>query len=103
MDQGCGKGFYTVRDRGILLRVRAKPGSRADRIAGVRGDSLLVEVRAAAERGRANEAVIRVLAEAFGLRTAAIELKAGAGSRRKLFVLPPEARPALARIGEGPA
>ena len=101
--QGGGQGIYTVRDRDILLRVRAKPGARADRIAGVRGDSLLVEVRAAPERGRANEAVIRVLAEAFGLRASSIELKTGAVSQRKLFVLPLEARPALAHIGAGPA
>jgi uncharacterized protein YggU (UPF0235/DUF167 family) len=96
-------GFYTVRDRSILLRVRTKPGSRADRITGGRGDSLLVEVRAAPERGRANEAVIRVLAQALGIRASGIELKAGAVAHRKLFVLPPEARPALARIGVGPA
>ena len=101
--QRDGQSFYTVGDRDILLRVRAKPGARADRIAGVRGDSLLVEVRAAPERGRANEALTRVLAEALGLRVSAIGLKAGAGSRRKLFVLPLQARAALARIEEGVA
>jgi len=103
MDQRGGQGFYTVCGRDILLRVRAKPGARADRVAGVRGDSLLVEVRAAPERGRANEAVRKVLAEALGLKASAVGLTAGAGSRSKLFVLPPEAQPALARIGEGPA
>jgi uncharacterized protein YggU (UPF0235/DUF167 family) len=92
------QGYFTVRDRDILLRVRAKPGARADRIAGRRGDSLLVEVRAAPERGRANEAVIRVLADSLGIRASAIELKAGAGSPRKLFVLPKEARAALERL-----
>lgn len=99
--QACSPAFYTVRGRDILLRVRAKPGARADRVAGVRGDSLLVEVRAAPERGRANEAVRKVLAAALGLKASAVELTAGAGSRSKLFVLPPEARAALARIGEG--
>ncbi|MCX7030557.1 MAG: DUF167 domain-containing protein [Spirochaetes bacterium] len=92
------QGFYTVRGRDILLRVRAKPGARADRIAGVRGDSLVVEVRAAPERGRANEAVTRVLAEALGIRASAIELKTGASAPRKLFILPPEARPVLERL-----
>jgi hypothetical protein len=95
-----GPGFFTVRDRDIVLRVRAKPNARADRAAGVRGDSLLVEVRAAPERGRANEAVARVLAEALGLRASGIVLKAGATAPRKLFILPREAGPALERLAK---
>ena len=90
--------FYTIRGRDIVLRVRAKPGARVDRVAGVRGDSLLVEVRAAPERGRANEAVTRILAESLGLRASGIVLKSGAAAPRKLFILPPEARPALERL-----
>ena len=93
-----GKGFYTVRGRDIALRVRAKPGARADRIACIRDDSLVVEVRAAPERGRANEAVIRVLADALGFRASLITLKAGHAAPRKMFILPPEARPALERL-----
>jgi uncharacterized protein YggU (UPF0235/DUF167 family) len=98
-----GQGFYTVRVRDIVLRVRAKPGARADRIAGVRGDNLLVEVRAAPERGRANEAVIRVLADTLGIKASVIALKTGHGAPRKMFILPLDARPALERLaGEPP-
>jgi uncharacterized protein YggU (UPF0235/DUF167 family) len=92
------QSFYTLRDRDILLRVRAKPGARSDRVAGVRGDALLVEVRAAPERGRANEAVVRVLAETLGLKASGIVLKTGATAPRKLFILPSEARPELDRL-----
>ena len=94
----AGQGFYTVRERDIMLRVRAKPGARADRIAGVRADCLVVEVRAAPERGRANDAVIRVLADAFGVRASDIALKLGAGTPRKVLILPPDARPALEQL-----
>ena len=97
---GPGRGFYTVRERDILLRVKAKPGARADRVSGLRGDSLLVEVRAAPERGRANEAIARVLADALGLRASAVALKSGAASPGKVFVLPTEARGALERIAK---
>jgi uncharacterized protein YggU (UPF0235/DUF167 family) len=90
--------FYTIRGRDIALRVRAKPGSRSDRIAGVRGDSLLVEVRAAPEHGRANDALTRVLAEALGVRVSDVALKVGAGSPRKVFLVPSAARPALQRL-----
>jgi uncharacterized protein YggU (UPF0235/DUF167 family) len=94
----AGPGFYTLRERDILVRVKAKPGARVDRVAGLRGDGLLVEVRAAPERGRANEAIARVLAEALGLRTSAVVLKSGAASPVKVFVLPPEAVQALRRL-----
>ncbi len=89
-----------MRARDILLRVKAKPGARADRVAGLRGDSLLVEVRAAPERGKANEAISRVLAEALGLRASAVALKSGAVSPVKTFVLPSEAVEALRRLVE---
>jgi uncharacterized protein len=95
---GPGRGFYTVRERDILLRVKAKPGARADRVSGLRGDCLLVEVRAAPERGKANEAIARVVAEALGLRASAVALKSGAASPVKVFVLPPEAAEALRRL-----
>jgi uncharacterized protein len=93
-------GFYTVRERDILVKVKAKPGARADRVAGLRGDSLLVEVRAAPERGKANEAIARVLAEALDLRASSVALKSGAASPLKVFVLPPEAVEALRRLGK---
>ena len=95
---GSGHAFFTARERDILLRVKAKPGARADRVAGVRGGSLLVEVRAAPERGKANEGIVRVLAEALGLKTSAVTLKSGPASPNKVFVLPLESRVALQRL-----
>ncbi len=95
---GPGPRCYTPRERDVLLRVKAKPGARADRVAGLRGDSLLVEVRAAPEKGKANEAIARVLAEALGLRASAVALKSGAASPVKVFVLPLESRAALQRL-----
>lgn len=92
--------FTIVRERDILLRVKAKPGARADRVAGVRGDALLVEVRAAPERGKANEAIARLLADTLGLRAAAVALKSGAAAPAKVFVLPLAAREALRRLGK---
>lgn len=97
------QGFYTVRPRDIVLRIRAKPGARAERVAGVRGDSLVVEVRAAPERGKANAAVIRVLADALGIHASSIALKTGHAAPRKTFTLPADARPALVRLARAPA
>ncbi len=89
------ESFFLVRSGDILVRVKAKPGSRSDRILGVRAGELLVGVRAAPEKGRANDAVIRVLSEALSVKRGDITLKTGAGSPRKQFMVPLTARPAL--------
>jgi uncharacterized protein len=87
--------FYTVGAQGITLRVKAKPGARQDAVLGVRGAELLVSVRAPAEKGRANEEIIRVLAAALGVGRAGIVLKLGGASPHKVFQAPLEAAAAL--------
>jgi hypothetical protein len=89
---------YSVGARGISLRVRARPGARADRVAGIRGGELLVEVRANAEKGMANAAIVKLLAETLGVPRDSVTLKIGAGLRHKVFALPAEARAALERL-----
>jgi D-lactate dehydrogenase (cytochrome) len=59
--------FFSVRSGSVFLRVKAKPGARADSILGVRGSQLLVAVRALPEKGRANTEIARVLAKALGV------------------------------------
>ncbi len=66
------------------LKVRVTPGARQQRLAGWQGDVLLLRVRAAPERGRANEAACRLLAEKLGLPPGRVVLARGAASRDKL-------------------
>ena len=87
IDSGSG-GPFTVGASRILLRLKAKPGAREDRVRGVRNGELMVCVRAAPEGGKANEAIIKVLARALDLRRHDIVLKTGAGASRKTFELP---------------
>lgn len=68
---------------GVRLRVRVKPGARRERLVGAHGSALKLEVAAAPDRGRANEAVKRLLARALELPLAAIEITAGASSQDK--------------------
>ena len=68
----------------MRIKLRVSPKSRADAIAGDRGDgAILVRVRAAPEEGKANEAVLKVLRAALGLPRGAVRLVAGGGSREK--------------------
>jgi hypothetical protein len=73
--------------RGAVLRVRAQPGAKKDALLGERAGALRVSVCAAPERGKANEAVVELLATSLGLKRSAITLIAGETSRDKRFLI----------------
>lgn len=72
----------------VLLRVRVQPKARANAVKGWHGDALRVSVTAAPEDGKANRAVIALLAETFDVAPSSINLVRGAASRDKWFRLP---------------
>ncbi|WP_024327302.1 DUF167 domain-containing protein [Thioalkalivibrio sp. AKL19] len=65
------------------LKVKVAPGSKRNALAGWMGDTLKLQVRAPPEKGRANEAVIALLAAELGCPKSAVEVVAGATSRSK--------------------
>ncbi len=67
-----------------LIEVRLQPRAGADQIAGERDGVLLVRVRAAPERGRANGALLRLIARRLSLPLGRVELARGQRSRQKL-------------------
>jgi len=73
---------------GVLLHVRVQPKARANAVKGWHGAALRVSVTAAPEDGKANRAVIELLAETFDVAPSSISLVRGAVSRDKLFRLP---------------
>ena len=68
-----------------LLKVKVVPGSSRTRIDGWLGDSLKIRVTAQPEKGRANEAVGAVLAEALEIPKSEVSLFSGSKSARKIF------------------
>ena len=66
------------------LSLKVAAGSSADGIQGWLGNALKVRVTAAPERGKANTAVLEILAEALGLPRQAIRIVSGHGSSRKI-------------------
>lgn len=70
---------------GVEIAVKVVPGASRDRVMGLLGDALKVQVSAPPEKGRANAAVIEVLAEALGVSAKSISLVGGATSPRKSF------------------
>ena len=89
--------FVSEGKGGLILRVRAVPGSRKDRILGPHGDALRVAVSAPPERGKANRALVEVIARDLGLRASSIALIGGETSRDKSFLIVGLAREELAR------
>lgn len=81
---------------GTLLPVRAQPGARRNAVIGEHAGMLKVAVTQVAEKGKANQAVIEVLAKALGVRKSHIELVSGTTSQEKRFVLRGIAPDALA-------
>jgi uncharacterized protein len=69
------------------LRLRVSPGAGRSEVVGRHGDAWKLRVRPSPERGRANEAVLRLLAESLDLPASNLELVAGAGGRDKVVEL----------------
>ena len=70
----------------MRVNVRVGPGARDDRIRGwMESGELRVSVSAPPAGGRANRAVAALLAGALGVKSRAVSLTRGAGSRRKTF------------------
>jgi len=69
------------------LRVRVSPGAGRTALIGRHGDAWKVRVTEAPERGRANEAVLRLLAETLALPRTAVTLVSGQGGREKIVEL----------------
>jgi uncharacterized protein (TIGR00251 family) len=69
--------------RATLISVKVVPGASRSRIAGPHGDALKVQVAAPPERGRANDAVCDLFAEALGVPRRAVSVARGLTSPSK--------------------
>ena len=69
------------------LRLRVVPGAPRDGIVGRHGEAWKVRVTAPPEDGRANDAVVRFLADTLGVARGDVTLVAGHGSRDKVVEL----------------
>jgi uncharacterized protein (TIGR00251 family) len=70
---------------GVIIPVRAQPGARKNAVTGVHAGQLKVSVTQAPEKGKANAALIEVLAEALEVPRSKISLVSGATASQKKF------------------
>ena len=69
------------------LRLRVSPGSRRGEIAGRHGEAWKIRVTAAPERGRANDAVLRLLSSVLRVPAGKLSVVSGHASRDKVVEL----------------
>jgi uncharacterized protein len=72
---------------GTILPIKAQPGARRNELRDVQDGALKVSVTQAPEKGKANKAVVELLAKKLGLKKSQIELMAGETSREKRFLV----------------
>ncbi len=73
----------TERDGAVTLDIAVKPRSSHEGAGSVQGDRMIVSVNAPPVDGKANEAVVRVLAETFGVPRSAVTIVRGETGKKK--------------------
>lgn len=72
---------------GTVLRVKARAGGRRNELSGVQDGRLRVTVTQVPERGKANRAILKLLAKQLGVRGSQMELVAGENVPEKRLVV----------------
>jgi uncharacterized protein (TIGR00251 family) len=76
-----------VTSAGVILPVHAQPGARKNGVTGIHAGRLKVAVTEAPEKGKANQALVKLLAALLEIRPSQITLVAGATSHHKKFLI----------------
>jgi len=67
----------------VTLVLHVQPGAKKTDVAGLHGEALKIRLAAPPIEGRANEALLRYLADRFDVPLRSVELKQGGQSRHK--------------------
>jgi uncharacterized protein (TIGR00251 family) len=70
--------------KGVTIKIKVEPRSSRKGISGVTGDTLKIRVNAPPVGGAANEELIGILSEEFGIRKTAIKIIRGNSSKDKV-------------------
>ena len=72
---------------GVILSIRTQPHANRNRIIGEYGGRLKLTVTPAPEKGKANKAVIELLANTFHISESSIHIISGESSRDKRIMI----------------
>lgn len=92
--------YRTAGDGRVTLTLHIQPGAKKTEFAGLHGDALKIRLAAPPVDGKANEALIRFIADTLGLAKSAVTLKSGQTSRRKVLEICGASLAAIAAFAE---
>jgi uncharacterized protein (TIGR00251 family) len=72
---------------GVRIAVQITPNAKKTEVIGVLGDALKLKLQAQPIEGRANEALVRFLAQALAVPKSAVSITHGLTSKRKLVAV----------------
>ena len=79
--------WYSCNGDSITLSLHVQPGAKQTAVAGLHGDALKIRLAAPPIEGRANEALLRFIADFFKVPVRNVELQKGGQSRQKRIVV----------------
>ena len=79
--------FYHWQGEDLLLDCHLQPGAKRAEFAGQHGERLKIRISAPPVDGKANEALIRFLADAFDVSRQQVSLLSGQSSRQKRLLI----------------
>ncbi|OOG50646.1 DUF167 domain-containing protein [Polaromonas sp. C04] len=68
----------------LTLKIKVKPGAKAESLVATEDGTWIASVKAQPVDGKANAALVALVARHFAVARSAVQLKSGAGSRLKL-------------------
>ncbi|OIR18433.1 hypothetical protein GALL_17620 [mine drainage metagenome] len=71
----------------LTLTLHIQPGAKRTEVAGLHGMALKIRLAAPPVEGRANDALLKFIAESFGVPLRQVELKQGGQSRHKIVAI----------------
>ena len=90
--------YRVAADGRITLTLHIQPGAKKTEFAGLHGDALKIRLAAPPVDGKANEALVKFVAETLKLPKSAVSLKSGQTSRRKVLEVEGATPDAVARL-----
>jgi hypothetical protein len=76
--------YRQAADGRITLTLHIQPGAKKTEVAGQHGDALKIRLAAPPVDGKANEALVKFIAETLGIARSEVSIKSGHTSRRKV-------------------
>ena len=81
------KCIACLQDKSLALNVYVQPRASSNRLAGMHGSAVKVCVTAPPHENKANAAVVRFIADLFGVPKSAVSVKSGRQGRSKKVLI----------------